>query len=168
MLPVTKCTDPNCTLIDHCQQINKLYAQMCCALLDLSHETIPSKNDNGCRDFIVPGYNDYAKELHCEAIGVINHCFTSKVKYFTCKVKCFTRKVKCCTRKTKRFTRKVNRFTDGFMREKIAFTRKVSRFTDGFMREKIAFTRKTLALTRKTFYFTRKTVSFTLKQCIKI
>ena len=40
---------------------------MCCALLDSSHETIPSKNDNGCRDFIVPGYNDYAKELHCEA-----------------------------------------------------------------------------------------------------
>ena len=31
------------------------------------HETIPSKNDNGCRDFIVPGYKDYAKELHCEA-----------------------------------------------------------------------------------------------------
>ena len=67
MLPVTKCTDPNCTLIDHRQQIGKLYSKMCCALLDSSHETIPSKNDNGCRDFIVPGYNDYAKELHCEA-----------------------------------------------------------------------------------------------------
>ena len=37
------------------------------ALLDSNHETLPSKNDNGCRDFIVPGYNDYAKELHCEA-----------------------------------------------------------------------------------------------------
>ena len=40
---------------------------MCCVLLDSSHETIPFKNDNGCRDFIVPGYNDYAKELHREA-----------------------------------------------------------------------------------------------------
>ena len=52
------------------------------------------------------------------AIGVINHCFTRKVKCFTRKVKCFTRKVKCFTRivkcftrETKRFTRKVNRFT---------------------------------------------------------
>ena len=41
---------------------------MCCALLDSSHETIPNKNDNSCRDFIVPGYNDYAKELHCKAL----------------------------------------------------------------------------------------------------
>ena len=40
---------------------------MWCALLDSSHETILSKNDNSCRDFIVPGYNDYVKELHCEA-----------------------------------------------------------------------------------------------------
>ena len=48
MLPVTKCTDPNCTLIDHRQQIDQLYSQMCCALLDSSHETFPSKNDNGC------------------------------------------------------------------------------------------------------------------------
>ena len=63
MLSVTKCTDPNCTLIDHRQQIDKLYSQMCCALLDSSHETFPSKNDIGYRDFIVPGYNDYAKEM---------------------------------------------------------------------------------------------------------
>ena len=57
----------NCTLIEHRQQIDEMYSQMCCALLDSSHETIPSKNDDGCRDFIVLGYNDYAEELHCEA-----------------------------------------------------------------------------------------------------
>ena len=77
---------------------------MCDALQRSSSNCIPSSKPSDSHDYI--------------EIGVINHCFTRKVKCFTRKVKCFTRKVKCFTRKancftrkTKRFTRKANRFT---------------------------------------------------------
>ena len=59
-----KCDDVNCSSPEYRQMIDLLYSQICCALEQSSQKTIPSSNIRDGRDYIVPGFNDFMKELH--------------------------------------------------------------------------------------------------------
>ena len=43
--------------------IDQMYSQICCAFEQSRHDSLPSSKMN-CRDYIVPGFNEYVKELH--------------------------------------------------------------------------------------------------------
>ena len=62
-----KCTDINCKSFDHCEQIDTLYSQICNVLRQSSIESVPSSKIHDSRDYIVPGFNEFAKELLCTA-----------------------------------------------------------------------------------------------------
>ena len=62
-----KCTDINCKSFDHCEQIDTLYSQICNALRQSSIESVPSRKIYDSHDYIVPGFNEFAKEMHCTA-----------------------------------------------------------------------------------------------------
>ena len=62
-----KCTDINCKSFDHCDHIDTLYSQICYALRQSSIESVPSSKIHDIHDYIVPGFNKFAKELHCTA-----------------------------------------------------------------------------------------------------
>ena len=47
--------------------IDLFYSQICCALEQSSQKTIPSSNLKDGLDYIVPGFNDFVKELHTSA-----------------------------------------------------------------------------------------------------
>ena len=67
VLPAMKCNDIKCKLPDHRHQIDTLYSQICCSLKQSSIDSIPSSKVHDCRDYIVPGFNEFAKELHSAA-----------------------------------------------------------------------------------------------------
>ena len=67
VLPAMKCNDIKCKLPDHRHQIDTLYSQICCSLKQSSIDNIPSSKVHDCRDYIVPGFNEFAKELHSAA-----------------------------------------------------------------------------------------------------
>ena len=62
-----KCTDINCKFLDHYEQIDTSYSQICNVLRQSSIESVPSSKIHDSRDDIVPGLNEFAKELHCTA-----------------------------------------------------------------------------------------------------
>ena len=62
-----KCDDVNCSSPEHRQMIDLFYSQICCALGQSSQKTIPSSNLRDGLDYIVPGFNDFVKELHTSA-----------------------------------------------------------------------------------------------------
>ena len=44
--------------------IDLFYSQICCALEQSCHKTIPSSNLRDGQDYIVQGFNEFVKELH--------------------------------------------------------------------------------------------------------
>ena len=67
IVPAIKCTNVNCTSIEHRHQIDLFYSQMCDALQRSSSNCIPSSKPSDSHDYIVPGFNEYVKDLHCTA-----------------------------------------------------------------------------------------------------
>ena len=66
---VVKCNDVNCKSYDHLNQIDRLYSQLCSVLKQASDDSIPTSKIHTHHDYIVPGFNEFAKQLHSEARG---------------------------------------------------------------------------------------------------
>ena len=64
---VVKCSDVNCKSHDHLKQIDDLYSQLCSVLKHASNDSIPASKMYTHHDYIVPGFNEFAKQLHSEA-----------------------------------------------------------------------------------------------------
>ena len=62
-----KCTKVNCKSIEHRHETDFYYSEICKALHCSSLDFIPSSKSSDCRDYIVPGFNDYVKDLHSTA-----------------------------------------------------------------------------------------------------
>ena len=65
--PAIKCTNINCKSLQHRHEIDLFYSQICEALHCSSLDSIPSSKSSDCRSYIVPGFNDYVKDLHSVA-----------------------------------------------------------------------------------------------------
>lgn len=61
------CNDVNCKCSEHKEQLNDLYSDIVCALRKSSEDCIPSCKRSEARDYIIPGFNDYVRELHTAA-----------------------------------------------------------------------------------------------------
>ena len=61
------CTKVNCKSIEYRHEIDFYYSEICKALHCSSLDSIPSSKSSDCRDYIVPGFNDYVKDLHSTA-----------------------------------------------------------------------------------------------------
>ena len=61
------CTNCNCSENSHRNDINILLADMCSVLRKSSLETINICKKTSCQYYVVPGWNDYVKEAHCDA-----------------------------------------------------------------------------------------------------
>ena len=59
--------DTNCKSIEHRHEIDFCYSEICKALHCSSLDSILSSKSSDCRDYIVPGFNDYVKDLHSTA-----------------------------------------------------------------------------------------------------
>ena len=57
----------NIVFIEHRHQIDLFYSQTCDALQRSSSNCIPSSKSSDSHDYIVPGFNEYVKDLHCTA-----------------------------------------------------------------------------------------------------
>ena len=57
----------NCKSHDHLKQIDDLYSQLCSVLKHASNDSIPATKMYTHHDYIVPGFNEFAKQLHSEA-----------------------------------------------------------------------------------------------------
>ena len=66
---VVKCNDVNCKSHDHLNQIDTLYSQLCSVLKQASDDSIPTSRIHTHHNYIVPGFNEFAKNLHSEARG---------------------------------------------------------------------------------------------------
>ena len=64
---VVKCSDVNCNSHDHLKQIDDLYSQLCSVLKHASYDSIPTSKLHTHHDYIVPGFNKFAKQLRSEA-----------------------------------------------------------------------------------------------------
>ena len=65
--PAIKCANINCKSLEHRHEIDLFYSQICEALHCSSLDSIPSSKSSDCRSYIVPGFNDYVKDLHSVA-----------------------------------------------------------------------------------------------------
>ena len=65
---VVKCSDVNCKSHDHLQQIDDLYTQLCSVLKHAKNSSIPVFKMYTHHDYIVPGFNEFANQLHSEAM----------------------------------------------------------------------------------------------------
>ena len=61
---VIHCSDINCDSIEHHKQIDKLYMKICSIMMQCSSSSIPTSKVKTSSDYVVPGFNEYAKELH--------------------------------------------------------------------------------------------------------
>ena len=64
---VIHCSNINCDSIEHHNQINELYIKMCLIMMQCSSSSIPTSKVKTSGDYVVPGFNGYAKELHTES-----------------------------------------------------------------------------------------------------
>ena len=64
---VIHCSNINCDSIEHHNQIDELYMNMCSIMMQCSSSSIPTSKVKTSGDYGVPGFNEYAKELHKEA-----------------------------------------------------------------------------------------------------
>ena len=64
---VIHCNNINCDSIEHHNQIDELYMKMCSIMMQCSSSRIPTSKVKTSGDYVVPGFNEYAKELHKEA-----------------------------------------------------------------------------------------------------
>ena len=81
--PAIKCTNINCKSLEHRHEIDLFYSQICEALHCSSLDSIPSSKSNDCRSYIVPGFNDYVKDLHSVARSdyvVLERCRQAKIR----------------------------------------------------------------------------------------
>ena len=69
--PAIKCTNINCKSLEHRYDIDLFYSQICEALHCSSLDSIPSSKSSYCRSYIVPGFNDYVKDLHSVARSML-------------------------------------------------------------------------------------------------
>ena len=67
VVDVVKCDDVNCKSHEHVEQIDQLYSQLCSVLKRASDDSIPICKIHSHHDYIVPGFNELAKQLHSEA-----------------------------------------------------------------------------------------------------
>ena len=61
------CTDVSCSHSEHVSDLDRLYQDMCTALHTDSLECIPISGCSKASQFIIPGWNDYVRDLHTEA-----------------------------------------------------------------------------------------------------
>ena len=61
------CSDPMCQSDEHKRQLDRYYTDICTALRSSSEKHIGVSKGKCAQDFIVPGFNDFVKELHTEA-----------------------------------------------------------------------------------------------------
>jgi hypothetical protein len=66
---VIMCSELNCDNPSHKDKFNAMYMDMCKCLLDASDSTIVKCKNQQSSDFVVPGWNDYVKDLHDDARG---------------------------------------------------------------------------------------------------
>ena len=59
-----RCIDNTCTCEDHRRKIDQYFGNICEALQKASMSSIPKSKFRCSSEFIVPGYNEYVKELH--------------------------------------------------------------------------------------------------------
>ena len=52
---------------EHIEQIDHLYTHLCSVLKHASEDSIPVCKIHTHHDYIVPGFNEFAKQLHSEA-----------------------------------------------------------------------------------------------------
>ena len=64
---IVYCKDARCKNDQHRHLIDLYYDSICNVLTDVSKMTIPTTRFKCSKDFIVPGFNEHLKELHCEA-----------------------------------------------------------------------------------------------------
>ena len=64
---VIHCSNINCESIEHQNQIDELYMKMCSIMMQCSSSSIPTSKVKTFGDYVVSGFNEYAKELHTEA-----------------------------------------------------------------------------------------------------
>ena len=64
LIPAITCNECNCASVEHQLQIDQFYAQLCSALEQASHVSIPSSTVNTSRDYIIPGFTEHVKELN--------------------------------------------------------------------------------------------------------
>ena len=64
---VIHCSNINCDSIEHHNQIDELYMKMCSIMMQCSSSSIPTSKVKTSGDYVVPGFNEYPKELHKEA-----------------------------------------------------------------------------------------------------
>ena len=62
-----ECIDPSCSCNEHQMQLDVYFDSICNALYDTSKQTIPTSKMKCSSEYIVPGFNDYLKELHTNA-----------------------------------------------------------------------------------------------------
>ena len=67
VVDVVKCHDVNCKSNEHVEQIDQLYSQLCSILKHASDDSIPICKIHSHHGYIVPGFNELAKQLHSEA-----------------------------------------------------------------------------------------------------
>ena len=68
---VIHCNNINCDSIEHHNQIDELYMKTCSIMMQCSSSSIPTSTVKTSGDYVVPGFNEYAKELH----NVARSCF---------------------------------------------------------------------------------------------
>ena len=61
------CSNINCDSIEHHNQIDELYIKMCLIMMQCGSSSIPTSKVKTSGDYVVPGFNEYAKELYTEA-----------------------------------------------------------------------------------------------------
>ena len=66
-----KCTDNKCTSMSYRNEIDIYYNNLSSQLLQFSYETVPV-NKKTCSSYIIPGFNDYVKDLHSAARNVMS------------------------------------------------------------------------------------------------
>ena len=67
VVDVVKCHDVNCKSHEHIKQIDQLYSQLCSVLNHDIDDSIQICKIQIHHDYIVPGFNTIAKQLHSEA-----------------------------------------------------------------------------------------------------
>ena len=67
VVDVVKCHDVNCKSHEHIEQIDQLHTYLCSVQKYASDDSIPLCKIHTHHDYIVPRFNDYAKQLHSEA-----------------------------------------------------------------------------------------------------
>ena len=63
---VVKCSDVNCKSHDHLKHIDDLYSQLCSVLKHASNDSIAASKMHTHHDYTVPGFNEFAKQVHSE------------------------------------------------------------------------------------------------------